>query len=1447
MIHLHLHTERGSLLDSILTIEESVKFAKENKQEAMALTDHGTMFSYVDFYKECKKNDIKPIMGCEVYEVDDMLLKNDSKDNKQQRYHLILLAKTQQGLNNLYKIVSDGYLKGFYTKPRIDLEYLENNNLGEGIICLTACMAGRFSRMMEGQKSKYTPLDYINKLNNIFDYVALEIQSHPSESQLDLNQKIINFSQEYNFPYVVTTDAHMLKKEQLESHSIFVQIGSAREVGESYNGCYLQTEEDIHNYLDNFHGKDVIEKAIQETHKINNMIEEVDIGYNKGNFMPKINSPQNFTSNIEYFKYIIDNNFNSKFGHLSKEEQNKRKERINMEIPILEKLGYIDYFLMLVMLTNEAKNRKIPLGFSRGSGANCLCLFALGVTQVDSVRWKLDFSRFANLGRKSVADYDMDISQARRKEMVSVSESLFGKEKVAPICTFGILSTKVAIKDIGKVLDERGIYKIPYAIRDEVSKLIPTIKTINDLGEETEKETLLRDVLLSNPRLKEIDKEFPLWFKYVMDLEGKPKSLGRHACFSENELVMTKNGYKKIKDIIVDDMVLTHNNRFMPVVNIQNRESETCIVNTYGSFPIETTYNHPFYIRKRKNIRLRKYKDGVDTIIKEYSSPEWKEINDIKKGDLVGFAINQNNTIPSNNKYKLPFDNKDFWWIIGRYFGDGWCEQPKNRCEKRFIICCNKNNNELNEIINKIKDIFDFRYEESRTTYKIFIKNHDIFDYVQQFGKYAYGKHFTNDIFDLPIDLLKNLIDGYLSADGSIDKQGYYGIKTVSKELALGTAQCVAKVYHRHCSFSIIPQKTETIEGRIVFSKEKYFIRFSIENRKKEKSFYENGYIWTALKDVKTTDKIKKVYNITILNDSSYTVGNLIVHNCGTIIAPSQLINFCPMCLDSDGNQMIQLEMHNAMDDLGLCKMDFLGLETLDIIDDCLEMAQLTWEDVDINHLNLDDKKVYDNIYKNGNTVGIFQMESAEAVKLCIEAETDNIEDVIAINAFNRPGTKAGFPIYVQNKKYPQKAKILHEDLRDIFKATHLVLLYQEQALQLFRLAGFGEDEVDNARRAIGKKDKNVMKSLKVKFGIGLKNRGWDEIQINEIWLLMEKQAEYSFNRGHSVAYGLLSYLTAYLKYYYPLEFMTACLNAKMSNTGKTGVLLNECRRMGIEVSPPNINKSLSYYTPDKESNKILYGLNPIKGVGSEASKFIIKNRTYNNLNEFLSKMIVKDSPVNKTAIIALIKSGALPTKDKNKTLLKYANYLYEEPVYKDVKSLPTLKRLKDDFDIDTEIIQDKDQRLILYNQKRKTNFYEQQKDKKDKYFKDFSDKYLGDEDMYEFETLSMFLTHNPLEGLSECLRNFEDISDKASCVVLCSIVDIKRKKDKKNNQFAYLDLYTNNGIIEGICWASSYGKYQQFIKKGNHIAVLGERQEDKLIVKKIKSIDQWKIDKDLV
>lgn len=1095
MIHLHVHTERGSILDSILTVKDIVNFAKNNGQDAIAVTDHGSMAAYVEQWKECVKNGIKPIIGCEVYEANDMSIKTETKENKLPRYHLILLAKNEVGLVNLFKIVSAGYLDGFYKKPRIDLEFIERNNLGNGLVCLTACMGGRFSRFAQGKADdKYTPHTYIKKLQDIFDYVALEIQAHDTEKDAILNKKIVNYAKKNNLPYVVTCDAHMLTKDQQESHGIYVQIGTAREVGETYDGCYLQTEDEVRITLTKQLDLETANEAIAETHKIADMIEDFEIGIDGVNHMPKIEIPKGFSSNMEYFRHIIDTNFPIKFGHMTKEEQQIRRDRIEMEIPVLDALGYIDYFLMLNMLTVEAKKRKIPLGYSRGSGANCLCLFMLNVTQIDSVRWNLDFSRFANLGRKSVADYDMDIAQSRRKEMIVVAEDLFGKEKVAPICTFGGLSTKVAIKDIGKVLNERGAYEIPYALRDEVAKLIPTIKTINDLGEAEEKETLLKDVLLTNNRLKEVYEEYPFWFKLVMELEGKTKSLGKHAA--------------------------------------------GCII----------------------------YKDDLTT--------------------------------------------------------------------------------------------------------------------------------------------------------------------------------------------------------------------------------------------------------------------------------------YSPLCLDKEGNQMLQLEMHNAMDDLGLCKMDFLGLLTLDIIDECLKMAGLTWEDVDINHLNLDDKDVFDNIYKSGNTVGIFQMESAEAVKLCIEAKVDNIEDVIAINAFNRPGTKSGFPTYVANKQNPEQATIIHDDLRPIFAATHLVLLYQEQALQIFRLAGFDESEVDNARRAIGKKEAETMRALKGKFHSGLKSRGWEDWQIDEVWVLMEKQAEYSFNRGHSVAYGLLSYLTAYLKHYYPVEFMTACLNADIDDTAKTGILLNECKRLGIKVSPPSINKSMMLYAPNPEKKEILFGLQPIKGLGESASTFVMENRPYTSLEDFFVKATSKESPLNKATIVALIKAGCLPVKSKNSTLVKFAKFTFKGSEYKDVKTLPPKLKLLNDWNIDADSYETKEERLFVYNQKRKEKFDKEQLIRLDKHLREFEDKYIEDESLYEFETLGMFLTDNPFDNLTKDIRKLSEIEDGSDCTIVCSIIDVKRKKDKKNKQYAYLDLFTTEGIIEGIAWASCYAVYSDLIKKGSHIAIYCTKSDDKAIVKEVKTLNQWKLDR---
>lgn len=1094
-VNLHVHSAQGSLLDSILTIDQMVKYAVDNKQPAIALSDHGTMHGFVDQVELCNKHGIKPIVACEIYEVDNYLEKQDTKEYKQPRYHLLLIVKTQQGLKNLFKIVSEAATTGFYGKPRISIPWIKENNLGEGIICLTACQAGRVSRYLEAEKYQEAE-EYVKLLKDTFDYVALEIQSHPTEQQLACNTLIFNFARYMKMPYVITTDAHMLSADQLDSHSIFVEIGEGREAGETYLGCHLQNEKDIYKYLGNWNLDRVIQAGIDETIKITNMIDDnIDYGLGHGSITPVVDVPAEYTSHEEYLHYLVFQTFDEKFGWMRKEEQDIRRERLERELPVINALDYTDYFIMLYMIAKEADKRGLPRGYSRGSGANCLCLFMLNVTQVDSVRWALDFSRFANMGRiGSLADFDWDISKRRRKEIIEITEELFGKENVAPIATFNTLSTKVAIKDIGKVLNEKEsspyFGQIPYSVRDEVAKMIPTVKTLSDLGEAEEKDVLLRELIGKNEKLDAIHKQFPMWFKYVMDLEGLPKSRGRHAS--------------------------------------------------------------------------------------------------------------------------------------------------------------------------------------------------------------------------------------------------------------------------------------------------------------------------------------------------------------ATLITPHPVIEHMPLCLDNDKNVMAQLEMHAAMDKLGYCKMDYLGLENLDIIDDALKNAGLTWDNVNINHLNIDDKKVFDEVYNSGNTIGIFQFESAEARSMSIAAHVDNIEDVIAVNASNRPGTKNSFPDYCKNKLHPESIDSIHKDLDTLFKTTHSILLYQEDALHLFAYAGFPEEKQDVARRAIGKKKKDVMASLYEEFKNGLIAKQWSEKQIQDVWALLAKQAEYSFNRGHAVAYSLLSYLTAWLKVYYPVQFMTALLTAKSDRTEKLSAIINDCNRMGIQVLPPKINESKQSFTGNATKREILFGFGAVKGIGDSVISKIIENQPYKSFDDYVAK--VQD----KTATIALIKANAFPTKDRMKLMQKYAKSLYPIKEYKPVSSLPTKAKLLLDWDIDTSDYMigrkvDKERVLSVYNKKRQVIFDAEQKQKFKAFMAEFKYKYAEDEFLWEFQSLSMFITYNPLKEAYDLIgTEWDDVPSGNKAVVPCVIVDIKRKKDKNNNQFAYLDLCINDRILEATIWSKQLKEYAELITKGSCICILGKKEEEHLFVEKVKPYQTW-------
>mgnify|MGYP000584669743 FL=1 len=404
-------------------------------------------------------------------------------------------------------------------------------------------------------------------------------------------------------------------------------------------------------------------------------------------------------------------------------------------------------------------------------------------------------------------------------------------------------------------------------------------------------------------------------------------------------------------------------------------------------------------------------------------------------------------------------------------------------------------------------------------------------------------------------------------------------------------------------------------------------------------------------------------------------------------------------------------------------------------------------------------------------------------------------------------------------------------------------MLYQEQVLQIFRYAGFPEDEVDNARRAIGKKKLDVMAKLETEFREKLSAKGWTTEQLDQLWELILKQTGYSFNRGHSVSYGLLSYLTAYLKYHYPVAFMTACLNADSDDVSRIGILINECYKLGINILPPKINKSRRDFTAMIKEDEILFGLQAIKGLGDSVVSKILENRPYTNINDFIDR-----SGCSKSHIVQLIKAGAFGTEHKRGMLLKYFDMIIPKKEYKSVKTIPspkedTLKR----WGIDSSKFIDPDKKknnamiLELYNQKRKKQFDQEQAEKVRKEKQFYCEKYLQDEYLWEFETLSMFLTNNPLKEVKDYITDWNDVEQGSEGVLLAVVVDLKRKKDKNNNVFAYIDLYTVNGIIESVAWSSIFKEYNDLLQKGQCIALLGRKGENnQMFIKKVKNFQVW-------
>ena len=513
-VHLHLHTEY-SLLDGACRIKDIPKMVKSLGQSAVAITDHGNMFGAVEFYKACKEEGVKPIIGCEVYLAPGSRFER-ARVNSIPYYHLVLLAMNDTGYKNLSFLVSCGFTEGFYVKPRIDLDILRDHS--EGLIALSACLAGYIpsailSGDIAGAKSHIYTMQEIFGKENFY----LELQNHGIDEQADANEVIIELSKETGAPLVCTNDVHYLKKEDsyLQSVLMSVQMNTTLTKGRGSmfptSEFYLKSEAQMAELFGN------VREAIENTAKIADRCSfDFEFGVTK---LPRFILPDGVTSkeylsNLAYsgFKQRIED---GKIVFSGDHPESEYKERIEYELGVIDTMGYNDYFLIVWDFINFAKSSKIPVGPGRGSGAGSLVAFLLGITDVDSIKFDLLFERFLNIERVSMPDIDTDFCYERRDEVIEYVKRKYGQDHVAQIVTFGTMAAKAAIKDVGRVLE------IPYNDVDLISKLIPRYLNVTLKGALDEVQEL--KTLYNN------DNNIKKLFDTAMALEGMPRHASTHA------------------------------------------------------------------------------------------------------------------------------------------------------------------------------------------------------------------------------------------------------------------------------------------------------------------------------------------------------------------------------------------------------------------------------------------------------------------------------------------------------------------------------------------------------------------------------------------------------------------------------------------------------------------------------------------------------------------------------------------------------------------------------------------------------------------------------------------------------------------------------------------------------------------------------------------------------
>ena len=566
-------------------------------------------------------------------------------------------------------------------------------------------------------------------------------------------------------------------------------------------------------------------------------------------------------------------------------------------------------------------------------------------------------------------------------------------------------------------------------------------------------------------------------------------------------------------------------------------------------------------------------------------------------------------------------------------------------------------------------------------------------------------------------------------------------------------------------------------------------------------------------------------------------------HAGGVGIVDTDMSDYMAMKIGTEGEHIIQVDKR-IIEEIGIIKFDILGVKTLNMIKEIQTDIGADEYDLNINNPVFEaDTRSYDLLGK-ALTNGVFQVESAGMKDLLLRLKPDSLGDLAAVLALYRPDSMGALEEYIECKHDPSKVKYIHPDMEPILKETYGCMIYQEQLLDIVRkFGGRSYGGADLFRKGIAKKNVDLVKAEADKLYKEIINNGYDKNIARTISNDLSQKGGYLFNKSHAYSYAIICFQTAYLKTYYPVQFFKALFNLNKNKVGMLNKYMLDAVPFNVSILPPNINKSQINFSVD--NNAVRFGLSGIKAIGKDFASTIIEARGkgFKSFNDFIERVNPK-----KDQVIALIKAGALPVKNKRKALIGYLNSLYTPSQFVPVTTLPTYKKLSEEWGIDAEQYRigtkkydyDKAKLLDAYNEKKREKFNVQQKEKYQAYA-DANKKYLENQEFWEFETLQIFISGNPFDKAYDYIKPFDSVPNGDECVIVGVIAKVIKKKNRRKNPFAFINIYSSFGLVEGRVWSNVLKQYEDLVKGGTQVALVVDKENnDSVVVRKMKPYSEW-------